>query len=776
MAINRFYNPSRGQYVSQFVPKELPTDLMLKPLLDKQKAQDKRQAEVALLGDYKQRAIGHHDKGVVDKEKEYLQSQVDYFADKDLTNPETFREYQQVVKKHKDHEGLKKVKASVDAYDTMTNRWKELKKKGKHADAESLKYQFERDVANYSREGGLGFEEGVLDKEKAFLIEGMDVNSELKKNFDDMKANGSVSDNFLKSDGITFTKSGWSGVSGKRINNRTQEVLEEQYNSKAGEQVQAEFDMQNGLWHRNGKVLDTNGNEVDRDKYETAKHNYFGARLQQVGNEFIHSNSSKTTRFTPASYQKAMGIGQQNIPNASLDVFKGSSTNNTLTQERLHNTRQTAKDSLGSSRAVVAKTLSNHINTISKNNPEMQKYTQELGDRWSRGELTARDKTFVENMVNNANLSPSDREAVENGLNSYNKHERQLKVTNKFYERAEAKSGYNLNNGLSKEATFAIGSRAGSGYDIKHKIPTSLISGMEQAIKNGQTLQEWQGNLSEEDKVTIANLPKEEASRVSGRYVTSKNAYESSLSESLEREFTEQYKNIAVVVADKGTPLRKDLDNLKEAMVENAMPVFDALGQRVKLPADGKFELNLIKGGVRPEQEYNYTYIDENGEKKTKQVHMEEGIDSNNLDAGMYASWRDADKLANVSPEKHKTQKAVAASHFGGKLSSGRAGIPNLNEQLWNGSPDAMDTNDSLELTIQGKTLFLHKVGTGQFQVRNSSNPNSELVDGLPEKGTIEGYKAAIGEYELNKIKASEDSRGRNSYNIQNQERINKSR
>ena len=37
MAINRFYQPSRGQYQSQFVPEQLPAELMMGVLGSKQK-------------------------------------------------------------------------------------------------------------------------------------------------------------------------------------------------------------------------------------------------------------------------------------------------------------------------------------------------------------------------------------------------------------------------------------------------------------------------------------------------------------------------------------------------------------------------------------------------------------------------------------------------------------------------------------------------------------------------------------------------------------------
>lgn len=44
MGVNRFFNPSRGQYVSQFVPEELPTGLMINALANKQKTYDDRNA------------------------------------------------------------------------------------------------------------------------------------------------------------------------------------------------------------------------------------------------------------------------------------------------------------------------------------------------------------------------------------------------------------------------------------------------------------------------------------------------------------------------------------------------------------------------------------------------------------------------------------------------------------------------------------------------------------------------------------------------------------
>jgi len=73
MAVNRFFQPSSGKFVSQFVPEQLPTDLLMKPLAEKQRKADLMQAEVIKLGEWEQRALPGYDTQFVKQMKSRIE-------------------------------------------------------------------------------------------------------------------------------------------------------------------------------------------------------------------------------------------------------------------------------------------------------------------------------------------------------------------------------------------------------------------------------------------------------------------------------------------------------------------------------------------------------------------------------------------------------------------------------------------------------------------------------------------------------------------------------
>ena len=142
--VNRFYNQQRGQYVSQFVPKNLPADLMMRGLANKQKKYDTMEAQVIKLGEYEQRALGEHDTNYVKGKKEELQSFIDESFDQDLASPDFIRKYQKFTNDFKNDDGLKRVANSVAIDDAYQARWKKLKEGSGTDAANEFAYDYQR--------------------------------------------------------------------------------------------------------------------------------------------------------------------------------------------------------------------------------------------------------------------------------------------------------------------------------------------------------------------------------------------------------------------------------------------------------------------------------------------------------------------------------------------------------------------------------------------------------------------------------------------------------
>ena len=126
--INRFYKPSQTGYQSQFVPDQLPADLMLKALGNKQQKYNAMDATLNKFGEWDQRALRGRDTEYVAGKKKDLESFIDKSMTQDLGSQEFAREYQSFKKGFTQDEGLKKVGASVAIHDEYQKRVKDLKR------------------------------------------------------------------------------------------------------------------------------------------------------------------------------------------------------------------------------------------------------------------------------------------------------------------------------------------------------------------------------------------------------------------------------------------------------------------------------------------------------------------------------------------------------------------------------------------------------------------------------------------------------------------------
>jgi hypothetical protein len=285
-AFNRFYNPTQSGYQSQFVPENLPVDLMAKSLYAKQAKADNMLAASQELGEWSQRALTGYDtnyvKGIQDEVKSFAQEAMSL----DRTSPEFQRRYLSLTNKIKNDEGLKKVQASVLRDDAFWKRQEELVKSGALEAAKENKanYMFLRD--QYTATDGLGFSGEGLDAE--MVSEGVDLWEGKTKYFKELKESGSDSIRKLAS-GISY-KTGFTGVTEGRIKKQLKASYDDYLTSPAGEQERRKVMQEMGLVKAQYNKLDTE----DRKKVDAAINTSLENNFLEAGLTYVRGKSTST--------------------------------------------------------------------------------------------------------------------------------------------------------------------------------------------------------------------------------------------------------------------------------------------------------------------------------------------------------------------------------------------------------------------------------------------------------------------------------------------------
>jgi hypothetical protein len=287
--INRFFNPSLSGYQSQFVPMELPADLMLKGLLAKQAKADEITNKVNILAEYDQRALGWHDTEYVKGFKNKAQLLQDQAMQTDVTDPDFQRSYFNLARELKTDEGLKKVENAVNTHDQYLERYKELVKKGAHADAEALRFSYETRLGEYTKEGGKGFTGDIL-LGNPLTTEGLNIQEGLEKLFNDIKASGSEqARSFKDALGAKYSyETGFEGVTDKRVQQQLNNIKNNLLDSPEGKQLRAEALMKLDLPDFKYEKL----SKEERSKVDGQIENYIMGKALAVGKEFVYGKSS----------------------------------------------------------------------------------------------------------------------------------------------------------------------------------------------------------------------------------------------------------------------------------------------------------------------------------------------------------------------------------------------------------------------------------------------------------------------------------------------------
>lgn len=305
--INRFYQPSQNAYISQFVPKQLPVDLMIAPLEAKQGVYNVQQEKLDLLGRWDARALPGYDTDYKEGKREQIKSFINASTERDLASPEFIREYKGFIRDFQDDKGLKSVGKSVAIHDEYLERQKKLKE-GKGTDYDrAFVDQYIRRYSQYTEKGGKGFTGDPLGDPS--ILEGTDINAEFEEYFNQLKADGyeevmKLSE--LTNDGrygLTY-KNGWKGVSGNKVSDHASGIFDLAYESRAGQQLQARYKASNIPAGQTYEQYLGSLPPKERVDFEGAMRTDVAHKLLNVGKGFVWN---QTTTNADAAINKRAG-------------------------------------------------------------------------------------------------------------------------------------------------------------------------------------------------------------------------------------------------------------------------------------------------------------------------------------------------------------------------------------------------------------------------------------------------------------------------------------
>lgn len=299
MGITRFYNPSTSAYQSQFVPTELPVDLMVRTLGAKQQQADLAMAKSVELGNFKQRALPNFDANYVKGITDELEAFTAKSSSVDRTSPEYQREYLQLVNKIKKDEGLKAVASSVAQHDAYAARREELIKKGGDAWTPAMEADYQHRYNVYTAKDGKGYT-GDIQLGDPLTLEGVNIIEETGKIFSHISDSG-YSSKLKTALGTAFTNT-WEGISDPVIRATVKKHYDQWSNTPAYRQLYQEKRQTLGnslgqplvntvydsLPDDEKKAIDTKMNEVmSREFYEIGtlyEHQKTGSGLAEAQN------------------------------------------------------------------------------------------------------------------------------------------------------------------------------------------------------------------------------------------------------------------------------------------------------------------------------------------------------------------------------------------------------------------------------------------------------------------------------------------------------------
>jgi len=153
-AINPYSTASVPNIISQFVPEQLPTELILNKLNQEQQLQDAYYNKALSIGDYDQRAIYETDKAYVKETKKNIKTFVDEAMNMDFNNPENRHKVINFVRDLRQDEKLKTIASNVASYDEMMKERQKIISEGKSGEYFDLQLaNINKKISDYEKTG-----------------------------------------------------------------------------------------------------------------------------------------------------------------------------------------------------------------------------------------------------------------------------------------------------------------------------------------------------------------------------------------------------------------------------------------------------------------------------------------------------------------------------------------------------------------------------------------------------------------------------------------------
>lgn len=311
MAINRFYSPQRSQYVSQFVPNQLPTELMMGMLANKQKQEDDKQGFLAeaRLVDWNVVPGAIVDEAKKKQMLSEIHTKADEFATKDITkDPAAFNQYKTFIRGLKNNEEIKSMTSYYDQYTKFQEEYqKMLQDPSKIGGGEAMYKQLrEWDESYIKGQGykGKGYQ-GLSEVRAAF-----DIDDNLRETFGALKADKREWEKlgeFIKTggswEGITSAEGGVNSRKDGKITAATKRHFLSWRQGPIGKAVEDIVDQQLGLtFAKKQQIL---SNPESKQEYEKIVNETLYARAMAVGQDYeVEKTSNKESDRSQGAIQR----------------------------------------------------------------------------------------------------------------------------------------------------------------------------------------------------------------------------------------------------------------------------------------------------------------------------------------------------------------------------------------------------------------------------------------------------------------------------------------
>lgn len=311
---NRFFQAGQHQYQSQFVPRQLPLDLMAKGLANKESQyQTTQKAILDARAAFNERAYGTSHKAKLGEIEGRFDEFVEDSWNKDLTSPDFIREYQQFTTEFANNKDLSTIRARQANVDKLIEEERTLRVAGQLNTARYWNVQKQLNKANSDDDMFSDTLSGAI------IGEEQDTRAAYEDVFNHIKASGF--ENIEDFSGVYYEK-GWSGISGTKVGDVAENALGLFYNTPAGRQEMLEYQYQ------------VDHGAIDPNNVSPEK--FILDRMLKVGEEFVHgkSTSGKAAAMNTAADKAAEAKAAQQMGISGL--FGTTSTKYTSDYAAIH--------------------------------------------------------------------------------------------------------------------------------------------------------------------------------------------------------------------------------------------------------------------------------------------------------------------------------------------------------------------------------------------------------------------------------------------------------